>query len=215
MDDCLHDARLSFVIGGLLDSGAETVLDLGCGSGALLKRAIGRGEFARIVGVEASDEALAVARRELAGHTGMADGKLTLIHGSYLEEKQELAGFDAAVLVETIEHLDPRKLSTLERTLFVAYRPQTVIVTTPNKEYNKLYGLADHEFRDPDHRFEWTRLKFRSWAQRIARSYGYRTIFGNIGEAHPALGSPTQAVRFTRDDCDLRSQSADQEAPKS
>lgn len=86
----------------------------------------------------------------------------------------------------------------LERTVFDVYRPRTVVVTTPNQEYNVLYGLREGEVRDPDHRFEWSRLKFRSWAMRIGRQYGYRVIFGNIGEAHPEFGSPTQAARFMR-----------------
>lgn len=205
----MHDTRLNFVLGALLDSGAETLLDLGCGSGAFLKRAAGQPQFRRIVGVETSQEALAVARRELAPHINGDAGRLSLIHGSYLDENEALTGFDAAVLVETIEHLDPRHLSLLERTVFIQYRPITVIVTTPNKEYNVLYGLGENEFRDPDHRFEWTRLKFRSWATRIARQYGYRVIFGNIGEAHPGFGTPTQAARFTRDGLSLDMQQAD------
>lgn len=174
------------------------MLDLGCGSGALLKRTAAHHQFQHIVGVDASEEALAVARRELARHMEHDTGRVTLINGSYLDENPRLAGFDAAVLVETIEHVDPRRLSVLERTVFGVYRPATVIVTTPNQEYNVLYGLGEHEYRDPDHRFEWTRLKFRSWATRIARTNGYRVVFGGIGESHPSFGSPTQVARFAR-----------------
>ena len=205
----LHDARLNFVLGALLDSGAETVLDLGCGSGAFLKRAVAEARFARIVGVESSGIALAVARRELAAELATAGGKLSLVSTSFLEEDERLKGFDAAVLVETIEHIDPRRLSRLEQTVFAAYQPSTVIVTTPNQEYNVLLGLEDGRYRDPDHRFEWTRLKFRSWATRIARQFGYRVMFGNIGEGHPGYGSPTQAARFARVHAQLGRQRAD------
>ncbi|MEX0729834.1 MAG: methyltransferase [Aquisalimonadaceae bacterium] len=187
-------------MGALLNSGAKTVLDLGCGSGTLLKRALIQQQFLRIVGVEVSGQALAVARRELASHIDSDRGRLSLINGSYLVEDSRLHGFDAAALVETIEHVDPRRLSLLENTLFAMYRPSTVVVTTPNKEYNVLYGLSDNEVRDPDHQFEWSRLKFRSWAARIGRQHGYRVIYGNIGESHPVFGSPTQAARFTRVD---------------
>lgn len=202
----LHDARLRFVLGALLDSGAESILDLGCGSGTLLKRAVDQKQFLRIVGVEVSAEALAVARRELAIHDQQRrDERLSLINGSYLDEDDRLQGFDAAALVETIEHIDPKRLCVLEKTVFAAYQLGTVVVTTPNQEYNVLYGLHAGEVRDPDHRFEWTRLKFRTWARRIGRQYGYRVVFGNIGEAHPEFGSPTQAARFIREEQQPRS----------
>lgn len=202
----LHDERLCFVLGALLDSGAESVLDLGCGSGTLLKRAVLQKQFQQIVGVEVSAEALAVARRELGIHEQQrSDARLSLINGSYLDENARLQGFDAAALVETIEHVDPKRLSILEKTVFATFRPGTVVVTTPNQEYNVLYGLHNGEFRDPDHRFEWTRLKFRTWAKRIGHQFGYRVVFGNIGEAHPEFGSPTQAARFIREEQQSRS----------
>ena len=167
-----------------------------------MKKAANHDQFQRIVGVEVSDEALAVARRELAPRIGDEEGRVSLISASYLDDKLQLADFDAAVLVETIEHLDPRRLSMLERTLFVAHRPATIVVTTPNREYNVLYGVEAGEVRDPDHRFDGTRIKLRAWAFRIFREYGYRVTFGlgNIGEAPPAFGTPTQAARFTRDE---------------
>lgn len=205
----LHDARLDFVLGSLLNSGAESVLDLGCGSGAFLKYAATQKQFRRIVGVDTSEESLAVARRELAPHIEDGTKSISLINGSYLTENMTLAGFDAAVLIETIEHLDPRRLSVLERILFVAYRPTTIVLTTPNKEYNVLYGLGEDELREPDHRFEWSRLRFRSWSTRLARQYGYRVLFGNVGECHPVFGTPTQAARFTRDDQFMHSRRAD------
>jgi len=182
----------------VLGSGAESVLDLGCGSGAFLKRAAHQQQLQRIVGVEASEEALAVARRELGPFMREPSGKVSLINGSFLDEDRDLTGFDAAVLVETIEHLDPRRLSRLEQALFVSYHPATIVLTTPNREYNVLYGLASHELREPDHQFEWSRPRFQSWAQRLARQHGYRVSFGNIGEYHPTFGTPTQAAKFSR-----------------
>ncbi len=205
----LHETRLNFVLGALLDSGASSVVELGCGSGAFLKCAASQEQIRHIVGIDASEESLAVARRELAPFIDGDAQKVSLINGSCLDENLSLAGFDAAVLVETIEHLDPRRLSTLERVLFVAYRPLTIVVTTPNKEYNVLYGLGEDELREPDHRFEWSRLRFRAWAQRLARHHGYRVIFANVGECHPTFGTPTQAARFTRHDPFMNSTCAD------
>lgn len=193
----LHEARLRYALGAVINSRAQSLLDIGCGSGTLLKRAVNVERFRRIVGLEVSGEALAVARRELQHHLGVGK-RLELVQGSCLDDQDRLAGFDAAALVETIEHLDPRHLSRLETNLFAHARPATVVVTTPNREYNVLYGLHEAERRDPDHRFEWDRRRFRTWAQRLARQYGYQVVISGIGEAHPEFGCPTQAARFTR-----------------
>jgi len=199
----LHETRLDFVLGVLLNCGSTSVVDLGCGSGALLKRLTALPQFSRIVGVELSAEALAVARREFqAGQLAEDGGRLTLINGCYLSgdlpADVRMQGFDAAVLVETIEHVDPKRLALLEVTLFSRFRPDTVVVTTPNQEYNVLFGLGPGQLRDPDHRFEWPRARFRAWGLRLARQYGYRVMFSDIGEACPELGSPSQAACFMR-----------------
>lgn len=194
----LHDARLTFALGTVLNREARSLVDVGCGSGALLKRAAAEPQLRRLSGIEVSTQALAVARRELAPFLSAGDDRITLEQASCLEGEAPLHGFDAATLVETIEHLDPRHLSALEHNLFRRARPATVVVTTPNREYNALYGLAAGELRDSDHRFEWDRARFRSWARRVARAHGYRLVFSGIGEAHPERGCPSQAVRFER-----------------
>ena len=196
-DQDLHEARLRYALGAVINSRAGSLLDIGCGSGTLLKHAVKECQFRRIVGLEVSGEALAVARRDLREHL-LAGQRLELVQGSCLDDPQRLAGFDAAALVETIEHLDPRHLSRLETNLFAHARPATVVVTTPNQEYNTLYGLHEGERRDPDHRFEWNRRRFGTWAQRLARQHGYQVFISGIGEAHPEFGCPTQAARFTR-----------------
>ena len=193
----LHEARLRYALGAVMNSRADSLLDIGCGSGTLLKRAVRQARFRRIVGLEVSGEALAVARRELRDHLHGGE-PLELIQGSCLDDPQRLAGFDAAALVETIEHLDPRHLSRLETNLFAHACPGTIVVTTPNREYNVLYGLHQDERRDPDHRFEWDRRRFGAWAHRLARQHGYQVCISGIGEAHPEFGCPTQAARFTR-----------------
>lgn len=199
MED-LHDARLNFVIGSLRDCGARNFIDLGCGAGSLLKKALLSGYFDAMVGLETAADSLAVARAELADYLRGSRPELRLINGSGLDVQPQLQDFDAIVMVETIEHIDPRQLSRLEDALFVGYRPKHVILSTPNRDYNPLYGLAAHELREPDHKFEWSRSRFRSWGLRLARQYGYSARFAHIGEAHPQLGSPTQAIRFSRID---------------
>jgi small RNA 2'-O-methyltransferase len=193
----LHEDRLDAVMNHLR-SGVETVLDLGCGSGALLERLVREPGLRRIVGVDSSALALAAAKRRLAAADGSRDDRLSLRHGSVTAVDQDLAGFDAAVLVETMEHLEPGHLSVLERAVFERLKPGRVVITTPNREYNELYGLARGELRHPHHRFEWDRSRFEGWAAGVGRRNGYGVAFEGVGPAHAWLGSPTQLAVFRR-----------------
>ncbi len=199
MTQTLHDERLELITGLLLHEGATSVLDLGCGAGRLLALLVHHRQFTRITGIDTSASALAVARGELQPDAD-THPQLTLVHGSYTEVLAYVPAHDAVTMVETIEHLDPGRLSTAERTVFQHYRPRIALVTTPNREYNPLLGLPEGRLRDPDHRFEWPRSRFRSWATGVARRNGYTVRFGGIGEPHPDLGSPSQYAHFTRDD---------------
>jgi small RNA 2'-O-methyltransferase len=190
----LHGERLDAVLAVLREHGASSVLDLGCGSGALLVRVAADPRFHRIVGVDASIQALGVAEREL----GAGMERVSLIHGSFLDAHPQLAGFDAAVLVEALEHVEPAHLSRLEAAVFGGMRPELVVLTTPNREYNVRYGLAEGELRHADHRFEWDRGRFRVWADGVAARHGYEARVQGVGRADPLLGSPTQMAVFRR-----------------
>ena len=123
--------------------------------------------------------------------------RIELIHGSLIYRDQRLAGFDAAAVIEVIEHFDPPRLSAFERVLFEFARPKTVVLTTPNQEYNVIWeSLPAGQFRHPDHRFEWTRAEFQTWASRVAAKHGYAVRFLAIGPADALLGSPTQMAVF-------------------
>lgn len=192
----LHEQRLDAVMAHLLDPAVETVLDLGCGSGALLQRLVAERHLRRILGVDSSADALLIAQQRLTGRDGAIDERLSLRHGSITDVDRELTGFDAAVLVETIEHLDPGHLSRLELGVFARLRPGRVLITTPNREYNVLYGLAPDEHRHPHHRFEWDRSKFQRWATGVAERNRYGVAFEGIGPANAWYGSSTQMAVF-------------------
>lgn len=198
MATSLHEERLNTVTRHLVASGAQSVLDLGCGPGELLARLVPLVQFRRIVGIDISLESLAAARLLLGLGHDMDDGRVCLLQASFAQADDRLTGFDAALLVETIEHIDPGRLSAVERAVFACYQPETVLVTTPNQEYNVLHGMRPGILRHPDHRFEWTRAKFRSWAFGISKRNGYTVAFGDIGEADPILGSSTQLATFRR-----------------
>jgi small RNA 2'-O-methyltransferase len=193
-----HEARLDQVLHRLKASGARRVLDLGCGSGHLLHRLAVDRQFDRIVGLEACAYSLGRARQLLADHPQAPFPHLSLINGSYTEAQPLLAGYDAAAMVETIEHVKPGLLSAVEQVVFRQMRPRVVYLTTPNREYNPLFGLHPGEVREADHKFEWDRARFAQWAQGVARRGGYRVSLGGIGDEDAELGPPTQTAYFHR-----------------
>ncbi len=110
-----------------------------------------------------------------------------------------LGGFDAAAIVEVIEHLDSPRLAAFERVVFESARPSTVVVTTPNVEYNVRFpSLPAGRLRHKDHRFEWTRAEFERWAREVAGLFGYAVRFEPIGPVDEAVGAPTQMAVFSR-----------------
>jgi 3' terminal RNA ribose 2'-O-methyltransferase Hen1 len=181
--------------------GARSVLDLGCGEGKLLRELLADRRFERIVGMDVSIRSLEIARKRLKLDRlpERQAARLTLIHGSLIYRDKRLSGFDAAAVVEVIEHLDPPRLSALERTVFEFARPRTVVLTTPNREYNVRWeALPADQFRHTDHRFEWTRREFQEWAGRIAERFGYSVRFLPVGPEDEAVGAPTQMGVFER-----------------
>jgi 3' terminal RNA ribose 2'-O-methyltransferase Hen1 len=182
-------------------SGAKRVLDLGCGEGRLLRALLEDRSFEEIVGMDVSYRCLEIAQEKL--HMDRLPprqrARIRLIHGSLTYRDPRLAGFDAATVVEVIEHLDPPRLAAFERVLFEAARPRTVVLTTPNVEYNSKFAtLPAGEFRHKDHRFEWTRAEFQTWARRVGERFGYAARFLPVGPEDPATGSPTQMAVFDR-----------------
>ena len=153
------------------------MLDLGCSYGNLLRRLLEDKQFEQIVGLDVSHRALEIAaeRLHLDRLPERQRQRIQLLHGSLIYRDQRLAGFDAAAVVEVIEHLDEPRLAAFERVLFEFARPATVVVTTPNVEYNvRFETLPAGKFRHKDHRFEWTRQQFQEWATRRGRAVRIR-----------------------------------------
>jgi small RNA 2'-O-methyltransferase len=187
----LHHERLEAVARLLLREGAATVLDLGCGSGALLLRLSRETAFRRLTGIDPSLPALREAER-LLGEARQGGARIELRHGSALSNAGAWPPSDAAVLVETIEHLPPKELSRLETALLAELRPRLVVITTPNRDCNALLGVPEGELRHPDHRFEWGRAKFEAWARGLALRHGYEAAFEGVGPGDAWRGRATQ-----------------------
>ena len=196
----LNERRLSAVIAALKGAEARRVIDLGCGEGRLLKALLEDRSFNEVVGMDVSHRALEMAadRLRLDRMPTKMKERIKLIQGSLTYRDQRLRGFDAATVVEVIEHLDEARLSAFERVLFEFARPGAVVLTTPNVEYNvKFEGLPAGRFRHKDHRFEWTRAEFQNWAEGVAGRHGYTVRFLPVGDDDPQAGAPTQMGVFT------------------
>jgi 3' terminal RNA ribose 2'-O-methyltransferase Hen1 len=197
----LGEQRLGSVLAALKASGATRVLDLGCGEGRLLQALLKEKQFTEIVGMDVSHRALEIAHDRLHYDRlpPAQKSRLRLLHGSLIYRDQRLAGYDAAAVVEVIEHLDAARLAAFERVLFEFARPKQIVITTPNREYNiKWETLPAGKLRHRDHRFEWTRSEFQEWASRVAARFGYNVRFLSVGPEDSVVGSPTQMAVFTR-----------------
>ena len=197
----LADQRIAAVTRVLAESNATRVLDLGCGEGRLLEALMASPQFVEIVGVDVSTGALTRAERRLKLDRlpDRQRKRLSLLQGSLTYRDRRLAGYDAAAVVEALEHLDPARIPMFEQALFGHARPGTVVLTTPNREYNVHYpGIPEGGMRHPDHRFEWTRDQFRAWADAVAEQHGYTVTHLPVGEVDAAHGAPTQMGIFRR-----------------
>jgi 3' terminal RNA ribose 2'-O-methyltransferase Hen1 len=195
MTSWLHEQRLKATCEVVRHRRSGTVADLGCGNGDLLTRLAAEPQIDRIVGVDLRPDSLRRLREQLARLDNL-QANVDLIHGCLIDVGRELTGFDCAVLVETIEHLDPARLSSLETAVFAEMRPKVIVVTTPNAEFNSLLGVPTTRFRHPDHRFEWDRPRFQRWAQGVAARNGYAVAFQDLAGRHPALGGASQMALF-------------------
>jgi 3' terminal RNA ribose 2'-O-methyltransferase Hen1 len=197
----LNEQRLAAVVAAVRASGARRVVDLGCGTGKLVGRLLQDTDLEKVLGVDVSYRALERASRYLHVDT-MAPRqreRVELVQGALTYRDKRLAGFDAATVVEVIEHLDPPRLDAFERVVFAHARPRTVVVTTPNIEYNARFeSLPAGSLRHRDHRFEWTRAQLADWASSVAGRHGYTVELSGIGPDDPELGQPTQMAVFAR-----------------
>lgn len=195
----LHEQRLGAVLAAIRSSGAQRVVDLGCGEGKLLREFLGDQQFTEILGMDVSVRSLEIAHRRLKLDRlpERQRNRIRLMHGALTYRDERLANFDAAAIVEVIEHLDPPRLAAFERVVFEHARPRTVVLTTPNREYNVVWeSLPAGEMRHSDHRFEWSRAEFEEWSSKVAERFGYSVRYLPVGPEDVTYGAPSQMAVF-------------------
>jgi 3' terminal RNA ribose 2'-O-methyltransferase Hen1 len=194
--------RRTAVAAVLKELGAGRIADIGCGEGALVGELLKDPMIGEIIATDVSARALISAKRRLH-YDDLPDRqreRLTFLQSSVTYADERLAGLDAVVLMEVVEHVDPPRLPALANSVFRAARPAAVVVTTPNSEYNVRFpSLPAGVFRHPDHRFEWTRAEFRAWADDVCATYGYTVDVRPVGSVDPEVGAPTQLALFRRE----------------
>ncbi|OHV48031.1 3' terminal RNA ribose 2'-O-methyltransferase Hen1 [Pseudofrankia sp. BMG5.36] len=193
--------RRQAILDVLRAAGARSVADLGCGDGKLVGDLLADPRFAEIVAVDVSHRALELAARRLRADRlpDRVRARLRFVASSLTYRDARIAGLDAAVLSEVVEHVDPPRLPALAAAVLGEARPRLVVITTPNVEYNVRYeGLAPGAPRHRDHRFEWTRDEFAAWVKDLAAHYPYTARLGGVGAADPELGAPTQLAVLDR-----------------
>ncbi|MDE3078315.1 MAG: 3' terminal RNA ribose 2'-O-methyltransferase Hen1, partial [Chloroflexota bacterium] len=198
----LYQQRLAAVLAALQEAQAQSVIDLGCGEGRLLQALIKEPRLTLITGLDVSHRALEIAgqRLHLDSLPDRQRERISLLHGALTYRDRRIEGYDAACVVEVIEHLDPARLASFERVLFEFARPKTVVLTTPNIEYNVRFPtLPAGQLRHKDHRFEWTRAELQAWAAHTGERFGYRAEFRPVSPDDAEVGPPTQIAVFSRE----------------
>lgn len=197
--ETLHQQRLKLVLEKLKKSGAKRVLDLGCGEGKLIRMLLKEKQFSNITGMDVSYQELTRCKDRLHWDEMAPRQKerINLFQGALTYKDKRLEGFDAAAIVEVIEHMDENRLKSFERVVFECAKPKTIVLTTPNGEYNVLFeNMEDNTMRHTDHRFEWSRKEFETWANQVAKNNNYSVQFFPIGEENEKVGAASQMAIF-------------------
>ena len=147
----LNTLRMETVKNAVLASGASTVIDLGCGECRLTSLLLNEQQIKKITACDVMVSTLEKAAQKL--HLDRMQpyrrDKLTLMQASLTYRDRRFEGFDCACVIEVIEHIEPARIPAFERSVFEFAAPKTVILTTPNREYNAYAGKYTASRRPP------------------------------------------------------------------
>uniref|UniRef100_A0A8D1SHY5 Small RNA 2'-O-methyltransferase n=1 Tax=Sus scrofa TaxID=9823 RepID=A0A8D1SHY5_PIG len=182
----LYKQRYQFVKNLVEQHQPQKVADLGCGDLSLLSILKYLKCVTELVGVDINEGRLKWNGSRLSPCVGdhldprELDLVITLYHGSVLEKDCRLLGFDLVTCIELIEHFDSEDLARFPEVVFGYMSPAMIVISTPNSDFNSLFPLS--VFRDSDHKFEWSRVQFQTWALDVANRYSYSVEFTGVGE---------------------------------
>ena len=199
----LNDLRIEKILEAIRGGDISSVIDFGCGEGRYLKEYLKLPQLKKVTGIEVSPGELLKAEQRLRIDRlpERVRDKLELLQGSLTYFDRRTQGYDLATCIEVIEHIDEERLGAFKASLFGYAAPRSIIITTPNLEYNVLFeGMPKGKLRHSDHRFELDRPTFKKWSEEAAKEYGYSVEFGSIGEEHLKFGAPTQLALFRKHD---------------
>ncbi|KAF9973359.1 Small RNA 2'-O-methyltransferase [Actinomortierella ambigua] len=225
-EPALWRQRKLFACQTLIDNGVTSVIDFGCGEGALTSTLINyydeNNPVTRVAAVDISreclDQAIEVCQPQtldLGDHARPFELSLHFFQGSVDAADERLMGYEGLACMEVIEHLDPPVLAGFWQVVLGTYQPKVVVISTPNAEFNVhfpnlRYGTPESTFRHWDHRFEWTRQEFQQWCKQAADFYGYSVEFSGVGaidDVEPPEGYCSQIAVLKRSDTTRSSQS--------
>lgn len=176
----------------------ESIVDFGAGEGKLSVRLGFIPGVKEILAVEPTEKEQLRALKRFSEASRKDDFIApTPVWGSLFYYDEQLCGKDVMILSEVIEHIDESRLPRVMDTILGSYKPQVLLITTPNAEYNPVYQMEEG-IRHKDHRFEWSRAEFAEWTYCLARNYAYEVQIDGIGEEAEGYGHPSQLAILTR-----------------
>lgn len=152
---------------------SKPIVDVGCGEGKYLT-ALSEEVESDLIGIDTDEEVLESARKRLAYKK--ADKVLLFPDLAQLPPLQE----HQIILSEVIEHMDEEEgkkfLNRIKST-----NPSKVIITTPNKDFNKFYFEDEEIMRHDDHKVEYTAEEIEELVKSVFTNYDVGRI--GIGDS--------------------------------
>ena len=188
----LNTMRYEAIVNQVKQLQHSIVIDMGAGEGKLTEQLAQIKTIDKLYAVDPSNAALMKMTKRFSDAEFSVTP--TIQWGSLYYEEDNFRKADVFILCEVIEHINEDRLPQLMHLITDTYAPKSIIITTPNAEYNRVYELQ--QMRHDDHRFEWTRAQFKAWCSKVSPQYELH--FEGIGVEHPAYGTPTQMCVMTR-----------------
>jgi len=155
-----HEQRID-VVESLIDF-KRSIIDFGCGHGDFAKRLNHRLEKTnkRYYAIDKDDEMLRVVKKR------MKDAENVIFGASFPEDMIEGEDFDV-IMSEVIEHMKKDEATKVVKDILGKQHVKSLIITTPNKDFNTFFLFYDDEMRYEDHQFEMGKEEFIKWVGEI------------------------------------------------